>query len=98
MVRSELIIRISKEYPDLSAADAETVVETFFGSIAEQLRSGGRVELRGFGAFSVRDYQARNGRNPRTGAGVPVEPKSRVHFKPGKAMLERLNPRTAIES
>lgn len=98
MVRSELITRISEEYPDLSAADAETIVETFFGSIAEQLRSGGRVELRGFGAFSVRAYEARNGRNPRTGAGIPVEPKSRVHFKPGKGMLERLNSKVSIKS
>lgn len=91
MVRSDLIDRLAEENPALSQSEIEEIVETFFGSIAGHLNAGGRVELRGFGAFSVRRYEARAGRNPRTGETVAVEGKSRPYFKPGKAMLARLN-------
>lgn len=91
MVGSDLIDRIAVENPGLSQNDVEKIVETFFGAIMAQLNAGGRVELRGFGAFSVRSYNARAGRNPRTGETVPVEAKKRPHFKPGKQMLARLN-------
>ncbi|NWK94534.1 integration host factor subunit beta [Sphingobium lactosutens] len=91
MVRSDLIDRIAEENPGLSRSEVEKVVETFFDAIVTQLNAGGRVELRGFGAFSVRSYRARTGRNPRTGEAVSVEAKSRPFFKPGKAVLTRLN-------
>ena len=67
------------------------VVSAFFDSIIEQLQTGGRVELRGFGAFSTRGRDARKGRNPRTGEAVDVSAKSVPYFKPGKEMRERLN-------
>ncbi|MFC3444180.1 HU family DNA-binding protein [Sphingobium rhizovicinum] len=91
MVRSDLIDMIAEENPGLSQSEVEKVVETFFDAIVTQLNAGGRVELRGFGAFSVRSYRARTGRNPRTGEAVSVEAKSRPFFKPGKAVLTRLN-------
>lgn len=87
MVRSD----IAEDYPGLSQIEIEKIVETFFGSIVGQLNAGGRVELRGFGSFPVRSYDARAGRNPRTGETVAVEVKNRPHFKPGKQMLARLN-------
>lgn len=91
MVRSDLIDRIAEENPGLSQSEVEKIVETFFGAIVTQLNAGGRVELRGFGAFSVRSYEARAGRNPRTGEKVSVDAKNRPYFKPGKQMLARLN-------
>lgn len=91
MVRSDLIDRIAEENPGLSQSEVEKIVETFFSAIVTQLNAGGRVELRGFGAFSVRSYEARAGRNPRTGETVSVDAKNRPYFKPGKQMLARLN-------
>ncbi|MFC3443835.1 HU family DNA-binding protein [Sphingobium rhizovicinum] len=91
MVRSDLIDRIAEENPGLSQSEVEKIVEAFFSAIVAQLNAGGRVELRGFGAFSVRSYDARAGRNPRTGETVAVEAKNRPFFKPGKQMLARLN-------
>ena len=67
------------------------MVAAFFDSITEQLQQGGRVELRGFGAFSTREREARKGRNPRTGDTVDVSAKRVPYFKPGKEMRERLN-------
>lgn len=91
MVRSDLVTRIAEDYPHMTITEVENIIEAFFGAIAGQLNCGGRVELRGFGAFSVRAYEGRNGRNPRNGENVSVPPKRRIYFKPGKAMLERLN-------
>jgi integration host factor subunit beta len=71
--------------------EAERVVTTIFDEIAEALSRGDRVELRGFGAFSVKDRQPRIGRNPRTGEAVPVEGKRVPYFKTGKELRERLN-------
>lgn len=81
MVRSDLIDRIAKENPGLTQSEVEKIVEAFFGAIVGQLNSGGRVELRGFGIFSVRSYGARAGRNPRTGEPVAVEARNRPFLR-----------------
>ena len=91
MIKSELVQKLCDDHPDLTLKEVERVVSAFFDSIIEQLQSGGRVELRGFGAFSVKHRPARAGRNPRTGAHVPVDQKSVPFFKTGKEMRERLN-------
>ena len=91
MIRSELVQHIAKEQPDLSLADIERLVTCFFDEIGAQLARGGRVELRGFGAFSTRARDARTGRNPRTGESVAVDAKRVPYFKPGKEMRARLN-------
>jgi len=91
MIRSELLQIIARENPELRAEDVERAVDTFFDEIAGQLARGGRVELRGFGAFSTRERDARRGRNPRTGESVFVPQKRVPYFKPGKDMRARLN-------
>jgi len=91
VIRSELVHKLCDDHPDLTGKEIERVVSAFFDSITEQLQQGGRVELRGFGAFSTRDREARKGRNPRTGDSVDVDAKRVPYFKPGKEMRERLN-------
>jgi integration host factor subunit beta len=91
MIRSELVQKIASENSDLRLEEVERIVDTFFDSIVDQLASGGRVELRGFGAFSTRSRDSRTGRNPRTGAAVDVKAKNVPYFKPGKEIRERLN-------
>jgi len=91
MIRSELVEMLANENPDLSPRDVEALVTTFFEEIIKRLASGGRVELRGFGAFSTRPRDARTGRNPRTGELVAVDAKRVPYFKPGKEMRQRLN-------
>ena len=91
MIRSELVQKIAADNPDLSSKDVERLVNSFFNSIIDQLAKGGRVELRGFGAFSTRQRKARTGRNPRTGEAVDVPAKRVPYFKPGKDMRRRLN-------
>ena len=91
MIRSELAKLLSDENSGLSARDIELIMTTVFDRIINQLASGGRVELRGFGAFSTRSRGTRAGRNPRTGEKVTIEPKHVPHFKPGKEIRERLN-------
>jgi len=91
MIRSELVQLIARENPDLALRDVEAIVSTFFDEISERLAADGRVELRGFGAFSTRARDARAGRNPRTGAVVKVNAKRVPYFKPGKEMRARLN-------
>ena len=91
MIRSELVQKIANENSDLRLEEVERIVDAFFDSIVDQLASGGRVELRGFGAFSTRSRESRTGRNPRTGAPVAVNAKKVPYFKPGKEMRERLN-------
>ena len=91
MIRSELIQKISEENPHLFQRDVERIVATIFDEITEALARGDRVELRGFGAFSVKKRDARNGRNPRTGESVPVEEKHVPFFKTGKLLRDRLN-------
>ena len=91
MIRSELLLALAKENPELRAEEVERVVDIFFDEISERLAQGGRVELRGFGAFSTRERDARQGRNPRTGESVSVPGKRVPYFKPGKEMRARLN-------
>jgi integration host factor subunit beta len=91
MIRSELLQALAKENPELRVEDVERAVDTFFDEVAESLAQGGRVELRGFGAFSTRQRDARKGRNPRTGDTVDVPEKRVPYFKPGKEMRARLN-------
>ena len=91
VIRSELVQKLCDDHPDLTVKEIERVVSAFFDSIIDQLQRGGRVELRGFGAFSTRDRDARKGRNPRTGDSVDVAAKRVPYFKPGKEMRERLN-------
>ncbi len=91
MIRSELLAALAKENPELRAEEVERVVDMFFEEIAQRLAQGGRVELRGFGAFSTREREARKGRNPRTGDTVDVPGKRVPYFKPGKEMRLRLN-------
>ena len=91
MIRSELLQQLHKDNPELRAEEIEQVVDIFFDEIAQRLAEGGRVELRGFGAFSTREREARTGRNPRTGAAVDVAAKRVPYFKAGKEIRERLN-------
>jgi integration host factor subunit beta len=91
MIRSELVQKLCDLNPELTSHDVEAIVTTFFDEITAQLAANGRVELRGFGAFSTRARDARVGRNPRTGATVDVDAKRVPYFKPGKEMRARLN-------
>ena len=91
MIRSELLSVLAKDNPDLRGEDVEQVVDIFFDEISQRLAEGGRVELRGFGAFSTRARDARQGRNPRTGEAVQVEAKRVPYFRPGKEMRRVLN-------
>lgn len=91
MTKSELIQRIAEHNPHLYQRDVERIVATIFDEIAEALARGQRVELRGFGAFSVKDRDSRSGRNPRTGETVHVDAKRVPFFKTGKQLRERLN-------
>jgi integration host factor subunit beta len=91
MIRSELIEKIAAENPHLYQRDVEKIVNTIFEEVIEALARGDRVELRGFGAFSVKKRDARTGRNPRTGEAVDVEEKAVPFFKTGKLLRDRLN-------
>ena len=91
MIRSELLQALARDNPGLRADEVEKVVDTFFEEIEQRLAQGGRVELRGFGAFSTRQRDPRQGRIPRTGASVAVPGKKVPYFKPGKEMRARLN-------
>jgi len=91
MIRSELVQQLVEENPGLSVREVEKIVTVFFDEIVGRLSEEGRVELRGFGAFSTRGREARTGRNPRTGETVDVDAKRVPYFKPGKEMRARLN-------
>ncbi|MFZ5751689.1 MAG: integration host factor subunit beta [Pseudomonadota bacterium] len=91
MIRSELIQKIADDNPHLFQRDVERIVNTIFEEIIEAMTRGDRVELRGFGAFSVKQRDARTGRNPRTGESVDVEQKHVPFFKTGKLLRDRLN-------
>jgi integration host factor subunit beta len=91
MIRSELIQKIADENPHLYQRDVEKIVNTIFEEITGAMAGGDRVELRGFGAFSVTRRDARVGRNPRTGESVQVEEKHVPFFKAGKLLRDRLN-------
>ena len=91
MIKSQLIAKLAAENPHLSRGDAERIVSTVLDRITGALAEGRRVELRGFGAFSIRARPARAGRNPRTGETVEVNGKATPFFKSGKELRERLN-------
>jgi integration host factor subunit beta len=92
MIKSELVQRIAEKNPHLYQRDVENIINAILGEVIAALARGDRVELRGFGAFSVKNRPARTGRNPRTGAHVSVDQKCVPFFKTGKEMRERLNP------
>ena len=94
MIRSELIQIIADQNPHLFQRDVERIVNTVFDEITNAMANGDRVELRGFGAFSVKKRDARIGRNPRTGESVSVSEKHVPFFKPGKLLRDRLNGKT----
>jgi integration host factor subunit beta len=91
MTRSELIAGLAEDNPHLTVADVERIVAAFFDEMTSALARGERVELRGFGAFTVKRRNARSGRNPRTGETVEVAQKSVPFFKAGKELRERIN-------
>lgn len=91
MIKSELVQKLAEANPHLYHRDVEVIVNTVLDTISQALAEGDRVELRGFGAFSVKERGARQGRNPRTGEPVPVDAKRVPYFKPGKEMRLRLN-------
>ena len=93
MIKSDLISRIRAQNPHLHPRDIEKIVDAIFDEITASLARGERIELRGFGAFSVKFREARTGRNPKTGALVPVPKRAAPHFKAGQEMRQRLNRR-----
>jgi len=92
MVRSELVALLASRFPSLTVKDAEESVSVILTAIAERLSDGndGRVEIRGFGAFTANYRPPRIGRNPKTAAAVPVEAKYVPHFKPGRVLRDRV--------
>ena len=91
MTKSELIAKLAEQNPHLYQRDVERIVSTIFDEITSALARGDRVELRGFGAFSVKERGSRIGRNPRTGEAVQVESKFIPYFKTGKLLRDKLN-------
>jgi integration host factor subunit beta len=94
MLKSDLVERIAAQNRHLYQSDIEKIVNAIFDEIVDAMRRGDRVELRGFGAFSIKLREARQGRNPRTGAAVQVAKKAMPYFKTGKEMRARLNRET----
>lgn len=91
MIKSELVLKIAEQNPHLYQRDVEKIVNAILDTISDALARGDRVELRGFGAFSVKKRDARTGRNPRTGESVSITEKVVPVFKTGKEMRQRLN-------
>ncbi|MFL2806805.1 MAG: integration host factor subunit beta [Paracoccaceae bacterium] len=91
MIKSELVQKIAEKNSHLSHREVERLVSAIFDEIVDALSAGGRVELRGFGAFSVKSRPERVGRNPRTGQKVEISEKNVPYFKTGKLLKERLN-------
>jgi len=94
MMKSELVKRIASQNPHLFERDIEKIVNAILDEMIEALRRGDRVELRGFGMFSAKLREARQGRNPKTGVVVAVGKKAVPYFKTGKEMRQRLNRET----
>lgn len=93
MTRSEIVKEIAKKYEGLDHSIIQYAVETVFDKISSSLGEGHRVELRGFGVFSVKRRKSRTGRNPKTGAAVYVPAKFVLSFRPSKMVREQLNPK-----
>ena len=98
MIKSELVQIVAARNPHLYHRDVENIVNAVLDEITDALAAGNRVELRGFGAFSTRDRDARTGRNPRTGDSVDVGAKRVPHFKPGKELRERVSGVTPVDA
>ena len=94
MTKSELIARLAERYPQLVAKDADFAVKTILDAMADALSTGQRIEIRGFGSFSINRRPPRMGRNPRSGESVHIPEKRVPHFKPGKALREAVDQRT----
>jgi integration host factor subunit beta len=90
MTKSELILRLSKRFPNLLQRDIDQLVSTFLEEISDTLENGGRVELRGFGAFSVREREPRKARNPKNGKEVRVGKRFSVYFRTGKELKDKV--------
>jgi integration host factor subunit beta len=90
MTKAELVDEVARQ-GDLTRKHSEVIVEAVFSSIADALRTGDKIELRGFGTFRLRQRRSRTGRNPKTGAGVTVPARAVPHFKPGKELRELIN-------
>ncbi len=97
MTKSELVLRLAKKYPHLYQRDIETLVATIFDNISDTLVDGGRVELRGFGAFSIRKRDARKARNPKNGQEVFIGERYAIYFRTGKELRERINKPSVIQ-
>lgn len=91
MTKSDLILRLSRKFPDLIKRDIEKIVNLILNEIAESLKKGGRVEIRGFGAFSVRKREARIARNPKNGKEVSIGERHAIYFRTGKELREKIN-------
>ena len=93
MIKSELVQKIADKNPHLYHRDVERIINRILDEVISAMRQGSRVELRGFGAFSVKSREGRLGRNPRTGEAVAVTPKKVPFFKTGKELRQRMNPK-----
>ena len=91
MTKSELIDRLAAQFPQLVAKDAELAVKMILDAMAESLAKGERIEIRGFGSFTVRPYKPYSGRNPRTGEAIKIKAAKVPKFRPGKALKDALN-------
>lgn len=91
MVKSELVRLLSTKQPDMEAKDVELAINCMLEQMITALEQGERIEIRGFGSFSLHRHPPRVGRNPKTGAQVALPKTVRIHFKPGKAMKDRVN-------
>jgi len=91
MTRSDLVEELAARFSQLTQRDAELAVKTILDATADALVRGQRIEIRGFGSFSINHRPARMGRNPRSGAAVQIPPKRVPHFKPGKALREAVD-------
>ncbi|MDI4638940.1 MULTISPECIES: integration host factor subunit beta [Halomonadaceae] len=96
MTKSELIEQIAMRQPELSVKDVEAAVRIILDDVTDALADGGRVEIRGFGSFSLHYREPRTGRNPKTGDPVELEGKFVPHFKPGKELREQVNASRAL--
>lgn len=91
MTKSDLILRLSRKFPDLYQRDIEKIVNSILDAMIDSLKSGGRVELRGFGAFSIRKREARIARNPKNGQEVSIGERHAIYFRTGKELREKIN-------
>ena len=90
MTKSDLVDRLASKSGNFSRKDIEVIVDTVFGSMADSLAKGEKVEIRGFGSFKVKQREGRNGRNPKSGESIFIEPKKVPFFKAGKELKERV--------